>query len=291
VRKLAWGLAVCGVFVLGATSWSSWYAARHPQSILGRAMHGASFVATKLSPAAGFGPVVSALKHKAAPAEEVHGIPDDPVPVEQEAAPAADAGVWAAPIVIPDDDDVAFPVTKPAIRTVGHEAFDPETECPVAAVCRAPAIMPPCSEEDCEVAPMPAVEEEELPMPVIEEQEEAVSIGSLPGEAGKSEAEEAKDAPKTDECREDPHHYHHSVCPATGRSSRDCMPQRAPACDPPKPADDQSSYQSALKTIKRYKAREAIDEGRLSFPRLLGIDTMELRASDRQLYDYGPGAL
>lgn len=282
MRKLFWGLGVCGVFVMGTTVWSSWYAARHPNSPVGRGLRAATFVASSLSPSAAFGPVVAALKHKDAPADEIQGVPDDPVPLDPSAEREAPRPVAAAPIVIPDDDDVV-PAAKP-IRAVKHESFGPETECPAAAVCRAPAVMPPCIDgEECEELPMPAVEEDETEEPKSEEGQEA----------------------KGDEDAACPqghyHHQHHQpVCPYSGRSSRDCMP-RTPTYDlaEPKPAepkpgeakpDDGSNQRSALKAIKRYNSRESIDEVG-GIPAYLRIDTMEMRPSDRQLYDFGPGAL
>src|SRR5947208_2476177 len=90
---------------MGATMWSSHYAAHHPHSLLGRAMHGASFVAAKLSPASGFGPVLAALQKKPVAHDEVEGIPADPEPAEACVPPLKQNEVAnAAPIVIPDDE-------------------------------------------------------------------------------------------------------------------------------------------------------------------------------------------
>jgi hypothetical protein len=322
VRKLAWGLAVCGLFVMGATLWSSNYAARHPESLLGKVMHGASHVASQLTPATGFGPVLAAMQKKPTPHDEVDGIPAEPEPVD--AAPGGeakfeaeqDAVATAAPIVIPEEEGVALE-TKPAIRPVQHEApFGPETECPEPAVCRAPAVMPFCHDEEaCEVLPMPTVEK-------VEEEQEAGLECVKPGhdemghplirmflegvnayyaEKSAPPADEAGNpATKADECREDPHHHHHhSSCPYTGRSY---CPVSKPSCEPIKPAGseepnegakgDDSSSKTALKKMKRFKTRESIEEGGCpTYPTYPSVDTMEMRPSDRQLYDYGPGVL
>ena len=39
MRKLAWGLVICGLFVMAATAGSVRYAARHPHTPFGRVMH------------------------------------------------------------------------------------------------------------------------------------------------------------------------------------------------------------------------------------------------------------
>ena len=74
MRKLTWGLGVCGVFVVAATVWSSWYAARHPTSVIGRVMHGTSHAAAYLTPATGFGPVLAILDKKPPIAGRVVGL-------------------------------------------------------------------------------------------------------------------------------------------------------------------------------------------------------------------------
>jgi hypothetical protein len=304
---------MCGVFVLGATALASHYAARHPQSFIGRVMHGASYAASKLTPASGFGPVLAALEKKPVEHDEVEGIPADPEPIEA-AMPHHDAKMEVAsgaPIVIPEDDEPAAPhvvgavVEGSVLTPVQHELpFGPETEAP-ASVCRAPAVMPLCRDEDetCELLPEPAVETDE-------DEADVKTLLDVIEQKTPSDLEEITAEPKpVDECREDPHrHYQHSACPATGRSYPCPATGARPSCDPPKPHESQyqspggeessesatpgeSSSRTALKKIKRFKTREAVDEGCPTFPKHLSVDTLEMRPSDRQLYDYGPGAL
>jgi hypothetical protein len=163
--------------------------------------------------------------------------------------------------------------------------------------------MPLCrDEEECELLPDPAVE--------ADEDVADLKSGEDATEKISTELEEITAEPKpVDECRIDPHHHlHHSVCPHTGRSYSCPATGAKPSCDPPKPHEsqyqtpggeessestmpDESSSRTALKKIKRFKTRESVDEGCPTFPKYLGVDTMEMRPSDRQLYDYGPGAL
>src|SRR5262245_14601208 len=62
MRKLFWSLAICGAMVTAGVVASANHAARNPHSFIGRAMHGASYAASKLNPAAGFGPVLAGIK-------------------------------------------------------------------------------------------------------------------------------------------------------------------------------------------------------------------------------------
>ena len=269
MRKYAWGLGTCGVFVLAATVWSSHYAARHPESLVGRVMHGASYAASKLSPAGGFGPVLAALEKKPAAADEVDGVPADPEPVEGE-QPANEAqaieNASAAPIVIPEGDEVCME-DQSAIRPVQHETtFGPETECPADAVCRAPTAMPLCSDgEECEVLPMPSVEADEQENAADEE-------GPMP----KQEPEEIQAQP--------------TELPEGGEGLSS-MPAAGGEESSEEASEDGVSGKTALKKMKRYRSRKAIDEGCPTFPTYPSVDTLEMRPSDRHLYEYGPGVL
>ena len=310
MRKLAWGLGLCGAFVLSMAFWSSFYAGRHPDSFVGRVMHGASKASAALNPISGFGPVLAHLdkkeEMKAHPDEVEENVPPDPEPLEPEQPAVGDlrenVGA-AAPIVIPDDDE---PEAKPVIRPVDHESFGPETECPAAAVCRAPAVMPFCHDEEaCEVLPMPAVEEEG------EEQEQAEDcphggiisnlfrlIMNQPAEhpQAKPESEVAPERMKTGE----PAGQHHDVnCPNAGRPAGNCPVPAPTGCKPTggeEPSEDadqeHSSCKAALKRLEQIKTRKAIDEWlRATYPVIPRVDTLEMRPSDRQMYDYGPGPL
>jgi hypothetical protein len=324
MRKMFWGFGICGAMLTAAVVASANHAARHPNSFIGRVMHGASYAASKLNPAAGFGPVLASLKKKDMPAEEVEGIPDDPVPIDDASARESVNTLPAvtAAIVIPDDDQVSPVEPRSEVESNAFRQIDDV----IVIETPAPAIMPFChDEEECEVLPMPMIEEEcaEEEMPTVCISSDAGLVGSIifesPIEEGPKPREELSEegpkpreepseepapesiptAPNGDECREDPHrHHHHSGCPYTGRSygpTGGCP--RGPSCDPPKPAtgDEESSEseeiesasKSALKKIRQYKSRKPIDFE----PTFPSVDTMEMRPSDRQLYDYGPGVL
>jgi hypothetical protein len=296
-------LALCGAVVSCTAVWSSLYACRHPDSLIGRVMKGASNASAALNPLGGFGPVLAKLdkkeEMKAHPDEVEENVPPDPEPLDP-VKPAVgdlrDGEPAAAPIVIPDDDE---PQTRPVIRPVDHESFGPETECPAAAVCRAPAVMPSCQdEEECEVLPMPAVEEEG------EEQEadEGCPHGCITHQIFRfmsrlAHPEPAAQTTPEEKAGEGP--CRHDVrCPNSGRPAGACPVPPQPACKPAgeEPSEDgaqeQSSCKAAQKRLERIKARKVIDEWqRATYPISPNVDTLEMRPSDRPKYDYGPGPL
>jgi hypothetical protein len=317
VRKVFWGLGFCWAFSLAAAGSTAYYAHHHPTSLVGKVMKRTSEVSETLSPIKGFAAVLKDLQQ---PPEDVKGVPADPEPIEAPAEAEANVSeVAAAPIVIPEDEpavDVAEPkMPAVAIRQVQHEAFGPETECPPASVCRAPSAMPFCTEqeqEECEVLPMPAVE-------VDEEEQEACSGWMMPGcpaglagtlfrmivpqapEVIKAQPEVVdEDAkPAKADCPADPHHYQHMSCPNGGRPAGACpvTPSCIPSCEPPKPAieekpgDGESYSRNALRRLLRIKTRESIETERPAAQTYPGVDTMEMRPSDRPAGDHGPGLL
>src|SRR5262245_8253928 len=99
MRKYFWGFGLCGVVLTGGVVLAANHAARHPHSFIGRVMHGASFAASKMASAAGFGPALASMQKKDGAPTDVEGVPDDPAPVEEpDEAPADESS--AAPIVI-----------------------------------------------------------------------------------------------------------------------------------------------------------------------------------------------
>lgn len=289
MRKLFWGLGLCWAFVFATTAFACYYAARHPHSFIGRVMHGASYASAKLNPLGGFAHILAKLEQKPLADDEVEGVPADPIPLEPLQQADVNQHVAAAPIVIPDDDVEV----RPAIRAVQHESFGPETECPTDPACRAPAVMHFCrEEEECEVLPMPTIEENE------EEQEPASDLlptcpDGVPGKPFR-EAMMPLEPSKSDECREDPHHYQHSGCPNAGRPAGSCpLPsgmKSVPNCDPPMPGGSEEPSEGAE------------PPGKAAFQSLFGspvrvpmtsprVDTMEMRPSDRPAGDHGPGLL
>src|SRR5262249_19679697 len=142
------------------------YAVKHPQSLVGRVMGGANHAAKMLNPITGFGPTLMALKKQEAEAAgEVVGVPDEPVPAEESVAAANDEPHVGAAVVIPEDDR-PVPVCLNELQPACKPAFAEGTECPHGDVCRAPAVMPFCQdEEQCETLPEPQTEECEEPKP------------------------------------------------------------------------------------------------------------------------------
>jgi hypothetical protein len=320
MRKVFWGCTACavlfGVAVLAAAN----HAARYPHSLIGRVLHGASHLAARLNPVAGFGPVLARMERSGSDViASVEGIPDEPEAVPEAPPEPVDNAEPikgpeseeppAAPIVIPDDDragladaGVPMPASVEPVPVPVPQAlpFAPETECPPPAVCQgAPATMPPCrDEEECE--PLPIFTEEGcelLPMPACEEEVQECPDTALHHGVRLKEIHvkvlEAlpPDGKKTGECREDPNREQHAPgCPATG-----CPGMKHSPCVPPtqaaSPGGEESSEppsKSALRTIRRFKMRQPLDE---TVPVHPEVDTMEFRPSDGQLYDYGPGAL
>jgi hypothetical protein len=317
MRKFCWGFGIAGVLMLTGVVAAAHHAARFPHSFIGRVLHGASHVAAKLNPAAGFGPVLAHLeKQNKAAAGDIEGVPADPEPAD-DPAPATDGVSSSAPIVIPDDEPAvgSSHLDMPAeeLRVVRHsEPVQPDAEQIDGMCLSAPGVMPPCQDDESrEVLPMPLIESDEEEEPeghagclvdgalfgiqfgskveAIECQEAEAETGPMP----------SRDDAPANECREDPHHHHHySGCPYTGRCYPNCPSTGCPTtrpCDSPRPAaggEDKSSKPAdptppgdttALKKIKRFLMREAIED-RPTHPE---VDTMEFRPSDGQLYDYG----
>lgn len=291
MRKLIWGCAAGAVVVACCAVWAAHHAAHHPQSLIGRVLHGASHVAACANPYAGFSNVLARLKsaNETKPDEvaiDVDGLPADPTPEGAPEAPAVagpiDAPKDAAPIVIPESD-------RPAAAAVPEAVEVPASKEPTA-----PPTMPPAGDG----------EESELPMPTLEEEACRGWWQTITGwfKADKCCHEddldgfEIKPLPGAGECREDEnHHRHYPGCPATGRTPPGCK-GRQPAAMPPLPTkkggeepSEEGARSPALKSIRKLKSRTPISEDR--GPAAPGVDTMELRKSDLPLYDYGPGVL
>ncbi len=309
MRKVFWLSTGCGVLLVVGVVATANHAARYPHSIIGRVLHGATHIAARLSPMTGLAPVLAQAQLSTGDViATVDGIPEEPEPVPEAAGadknePAAE--VSAAPIVIPDED--RGPIEQ--VRAAVEVPFGPQAECPPAAVQAAPANMPYCrDEEECEVLPMPQEESELLPMPEVEDDILGATLEQLHEAvkqrcAEQEQCEQPKDPNLADECREDPHHHHTAVCPYTGRSYPSCTPEgRCPSmspqpCNPPRKAGSEepsepparSPHQSVLRKSRLFKEHEPADDLCPMHPE---VDTMEYRASDGQLYDYGrPGTL
>jgi hypothetical protein len=288
MRKVIWGCTVCAVLVIVGVVAAANHAARCPNSVIGRVLHGASHMAARMSPAAGFAEVLA----RSQPAEpdviaSVEGIPDEPEAVPEQ-APAVSEERSSAPIVIPEDDPAPLASVRqvPPATPVAAAPFGAQTECPATTHQAAPATMPYChEEEECEAAAGETVQGYELlPMPCAEEESED-NLEFTP---------ETQEPPACDKCPEDSacqHHY--SGCPFTGQPYPGC-PSRACPGKPSTPSGSEeaseppSTTSSALRKIHRLNMRLPMDE---SCPMHPEVDTMEYRPSDGSLHDYGPGSL
>jgi hypothetical protein len=198
MRKLFWCGLTCAVMLAGSVISTAHFAARHPESIIGRVLRGASYAALIVNPVGGLEPLAQQVRAQSPNAPEaLEAVAGDPLPAEPEPVaeekchalcaepdeltckpvapgPIAETG-GAAPIVIREDEKPA--VTPPMPQT----ALPPDAgSCPVIGYegdrivqVAAPVTMPPCEDsEDAELLPMPKPEPEVLPMPHPEEEQE-----------------------------------------------------------------------------------------------------------------------
>jgi hypothetical protein len=198
MRKLFWGSLTCGVVLVGSVISTAHFAACHPESIIGRVLHGASYAAIFVNPVDGLESLAQEVRAKDPEAREaieaVAGdpLPDDPEPVadvkegstlcaepdELTCKPVAPGPVvetsGAAPIVIkePKSEEVGLPMPETPRVDQSSVALDPASEYPGEVVPAAPSTMPPC-EDDIELLPMPKPVAELLPMPHEDEEQES----------------------------------------------------------------------------------------------------------------------
>jgi hypothetical protein len=306
MRKLFWTCTICSVVLAGGVISTAHYAAHHPESVIGRVLNGASYAAAYINPVSGLAPsVADARSSDPAFADEsgepvaIDSVPADPVPVPDDPAPAPDdklrsgldgsdptviANTGSAPIVIPEEDRLVLPAgessAEPPLCPVEHtEAVSSAIECPAIVPGAAPTLMPHCEDgEECESLPMPTEEPELLPMPHLDEDDaDGMSLEFVPVKeaemlkTGDNTATPEQAMPKCDE------HCPAAGCPHTGKTS-----PRTHGSEEP----NELSHKSALHKLKIFHDGE--DEDYLEH---FDVDTMEFRASDRHLYDYGPGAL
>jgi hypothetical protein len=273
MRKLFWTCMFSGVVLAGGVISTAHFAVHHPDSMVGRVLHGASHVASVVNPVIGLTPLAKHARAMEAAEEQSAQddtdawqadpvpVPDDPIPVAAdefdakapEPGPIVVSNSGTAPIVICEDEKAVNPVT-PYKETTLLQAADVEAAgaiCPAAAACLsaeyapAPQVMPYCKDDEVyELLPMPTEELEVLPMPrLIEEEDEVGMILSK--------------EPIHDAC----------LLRCTGR-----------------PAE--AIHHSAKPRLRLFGSQD--DEYCPEHPE---IDTMEFRPSDRHLYDYGPGSL
>jgi hypothetical protein len=274
MRKRFWVCLTCGVVLVGSVISTAHFAARHPESVIGRVLHGASYAAIIVNPVGGLAPLAQEIRARdPEAAETLEVVAGDPVPADPEPVlddkeghgpcaepdeltckpvapgPIVETG-GVAPIVIEDEKEGA--VSLPMPQTPAG-SFDPAaTEVPGSVVeVGAPATMPLCQDqEDCELLPMPRMEPELLPMPHPEEEQEEIGWMDLNEEqllnffrrgieeqlGGIKEGDSPAVEP---ECREDCNrHQDYPGCPHGGCPGAGKSGPAGPHCKPHQPADD-----------------------------------------------------
>jgi hypothetical protein len=273
-----------GVMLSGGVICTAYFAVHHPQSVIGRVLHGASHVAALVNPVSGLTPLARHAEARHATAEEQAAeagesdhfptdpvpVPDDPVPVAAdevqgntpEPGPIVVSNTGTAPIIICEDEKPCVPPLpewEGSLPAVAQSApIEPDgaisptaAECPADVSATAPpALMPYCHDEaEFELLPMPTEEPECLPMPrPVEEDEDGLSLHKGPISDGQ-------------------------LLHCVGY-----------------PAGTEAPSKLIHGSLRR-KLSIFPDEDDENCPLHPEIDTMEFRPSDRHLYDYGPGSL
>jgi hypothetical protein len=281
MRKLFWTCMFSGVVLAGGVISTAHFAVHHPDSAIGRVLHGASHIASIVNPVIGLTPLADHARAVSAAEEQSEQgesdvwqvdpvpVPDDPVPVAAddfnakapEPGPIVVANSGTAPIVICEDDSPAItpPPAPPEYNLPPTEAsgFEPVssfspagTECMAPDSATAPQVMPYCHDEDVyELLPMPTEETQILPMPRL-----------IEGDAGLSLDTESIDEGRLLRC---------IGCPAAATK------------DP-----RETIHHAVHRKLGIFGCHD--DENCPEHPE---IDTMEFRPSDGHLYDFGPGSL
>jgi len=254
--KVFWAGVAGGALLIGAAFGAAWQASGQRRGVLSRAFEGASHASKQLSPVSGLSPVLDRMQQAGSLAKGETdlgaGLPDEPTP-----------------------DGEALPGTS--IQSNTGDA--------------APIVIPEGG------PPMPRVNEEDeaLPMPRLlledgaeEEQEAASCLGEavrgfllrllLPSPAVEPEPFPEAEMPEATkpEMRESPNKPHQDVCPSTGKGY--CPRQGVEAAAPASPA---------LEKVRKLRGQQSVDGA----PAARRYETLELRESDRMMYEYGPGAL
>lgn len=316
MRKLFWCCVAGGVFVVAAVFTLAQMAVRQPDSSLGGMFYRVSRVAYVLNPLSC--PKQTADSTLCSPMP-ITGSEEPAEVFEEEETPLfrtvesilVENTPSGMPIFIPEEEPIpaaAMPVLPDTLCPVQHVQSYEELACPDSDYAQVrPQRMPYCDEEDDVPLLFPAeLANDTLPMPRIEgdseEQEETDPECPL-GSAGtllrlfeqffkKELASPPSETPS--ECPgivlPQPEHGQPSqpTCPGcpgmTPRQST--LPSSSPAPSVPPDASHQETLPSLRKESRWLKTR--IDQ---FCPSTHQVDTMEHRASDRPLSDFGPGPL
>jgi hypothetical protein len=275
MRKLFWTCLFSGVVLAGGVISTAHFAVHHPDSAIGRVLHGASHVASVVNPLIGLTPLshdeYTLAEEQSADKDDPDvwqvdpvAVPDDPVPAADdfhatapEPGPIVVSNSGTAPIVICEEEkQLGNPIPE-------YAPVDPDLPiptgpygsiCPTSAECvspdptAAPQAMPYCSDDEVyELLPMPAEELPVLHMPRLIEDADGLGQDKEPIHDG-------------------------CFLPCHG-------------C----PDGAQNLDHLLHHTEHRvYSIFDSQEENTLEHPE---IDTMEFRPSDGQLYDFGPGSL
>jgi hypothetical protein len=250
MRKLLWGCVVGGSAVAAGVFSTAHFAVRHPDSLVGRFLFGASQAAAVMNPFTGVAPAPAQLGHAArsSPGSEEPAEVVEPADLALAPEPTA-----AAPIVIPEDEPVP-PAPIPVLS---------DTLCPVqfpeAFPLGAPAVMPRCEEESetferigFDFNDPASVEKLHMPKSVEDGEEQEPEACPLGG------------------CADKVLRMFHKMMKHAGEESSIGEP----------PAKRSGKPHGLFKT-QIYEFCPAQEK----------VDTMEFRATDRSLYDYGFGPL
>jgi hypothetical protein len=304
MRKLFWGCTICGVTLAGGVVATTWYAVHAPRSVIGEILHRASDAALRFNPITGLTPIARQMtaSHSDAPQQQATAdavqedqlVPPDPTPVEDgppavscedtgkpnEPGPIVVANGGTPPIVIPESQPPGI-IPPPPNSPVEPSSYS-SVECPVDDAPAAPPTMPSCTEEEsCELLPMPAPMVEVLPMPHEEEQE-----------SGCAHAEKTTFLEIIKRCwQEQSHKMIEMMKPAAAAPAEERPKPEASPCDVKDSTKPEEQSASATSNSVRRKFAIFRHDSDEATPRHPEVDTMEYRASDRSLDDYGPGPL
>lgn len=316
MRKLLWCCSAAALLTAGGFLSLTYYACRHPDSMLGRGMFAIAEASISMQPMSGLVSLVARTNPPNAPEQEAGGlaeecVPEDPRPIalEEEKIPNAlvkpiepKEEIEFAEIRVPEEDvPPGERVVQAVPATIDMEGVQ---ELP-ASLC--PIVMPSCQEgEEQSMTPprMPYADEEvekpihsakkpdqsheESETGVFEAWKKALESGEeksftvevLPAP---TEEDEPQDEPK---CEEDIHRHEQYpgcprvTCPYTGKS----YPMNVPS----KNAGKEESSEEPMEHLQKPQSHKGVKSDD-DAPHAAGVDTMEFRKSDAGLNEYGPG--
>jgi len=299
MRKVFCWTAGAAVLLVAGVFTTAQVAIRYPDSLIGRAMFGMSYTASLVNPYVGFAPIVAQLRKKPDSVPQAIAIPEDSILVSKNPVSGGEEAS-SAPIVIPEDDVVVSTPTEPA-EVVELPSGGSDSIAPQMPYCE-DSCQPVCTYE--RISTMPHVEEacEPLPMPGVEEEQEATGqtnpIGAIEGflrHVEKLLKKQTTPEPQGPECN--PHQGccprgRSSVCPYSGKSVPCDPPASTPVQEEQPIGDPEKAAGSSQSSRLQNSNWPAWTRSLQNWPTFLRVDTLELRAEDLSLQDFGlPGSL